>query len=77
MSYYKNCVSVSRQEGLYFLVAALIQVEQRPPERRKHSFPQSYPAHKAQGGSQLIRKGKTFNTTEVLGGWREWRGEEE
>ncbi|KAI1243165.1 hypothetical protein IHE44_0000747 [Lamprotornis superbus] len=32
----------------------LTSVEQRPPERRKHSFPQSYPAHKAQGGSQLI-----------------------
>lgn len=76
MSYYKNCVSVSREEGLCFLVAALLQIEQRPPERGKHSFPQSYPEHKAQEGSQLIGKGKTFNSTEVLGAWREWSGEE-
>lgn len=74
MSYYKNCVSVSRQEGLCFLVAALLQIEQRLAERRKLSLPQSYTAHKALGGPQLIGKDKIFNTAEVLGAWREWGG---
>lgn len=66
-----------KRVSLCFLVAALLQTEQGPPEMRKHSFPQSYPAHEAQGGSQLTGNSKIFNTTEVLGARREWRWEEE
>jgi len=45
MSYYRKRGCASKQEGVCFLVAAMLQIEWRPPERRGHCFPQSYAAH--------------------------------